>query len=99
MSEPMTVAVAVPAAPTRGQFRTATEVIVHVARDARPDAEGRVLFFASWITDRNEATNGVMQRAFKVDLDRFAAAHANRREPSQRQPVRIVRFNPGRVTT
>lgn len=54
--------------PTRDEFTSPNEDIVHVAADAKPDDHNRVQFFAHWLTDQEWVPSGVRGQVFYADL-------------------------------
>lgn len=72
--------------PSRDDFTSPDEVIVHVAADAKPDDFNRVQFTAFWLTNQEWVPGGVRGQVFTTDLDRFSVAKAE-----QQSTVRIVR--------
>lgn len=57
--------------PTRDEFTSANELIVHVDAAAVPDGFNRVQFFAFWPTDQEWVPGGVRAQVFHTDLDEF----------------------------
>lgn len=78
------------ATPTRDQFTSPDQFIVHVDRAATPDGFNRVQFFAYWPTDQECVPGGVRAQVFHADLDDFV-----RRARASGQAVRIIRTEEG----
>ena len=71
--------------PSRDDFTSPAEVIVHVAQGQKPDRFNRFRFAAFWLTGQEWVPSGVRGQVFHSDLDRFIA-DVERRKGS----VRVV---------
>jgi hypothetical protein len=68
--------------PTRADFTSPDETIVHHHADVRPDDLGRFQFVAYWLTDQEWVPDGIRAQVFNTNLDEFIARSTG--------PVRVV---------
>ena len=73
------------AIPTREDFTSPNEVIVHHNADVKPDDYGRFQFTAFWLTDQEWVPGGVRGQVFHTSLAEFIA-----RDEKAGRKVRVV---------